>query len=174
MSDDAKDEQAASAPSGDGFTPAPPPPALSDEEAAAAEATASMGGDTILPDGTVAGHTSMLRYYRQTFRAPESRRALVLAMREQRTRAFGGDRAAALAIEDGERDGSLRVASDGSLALRGPRGASLVPAFAQQSADTRRARRAELRYRIEREVAEGLHQNKFNKRDTQPQVMNCG
>jgi hypothetical protein len=54
MSDDAKDEQAASAPSGDGFTPAPPPPALSDEEAAAAEAAAAMGGDTILPDGTVA------------------------------------------------------------------------------------------------------------------------
>ena len=52
MSDDAKDEQAASAPSGDGFTPAPPPPALSEEEAAAA--TASMEGDTILPDGTVA------------------------------------------------------------------------------------------------------------------------
>ena len=52
MSDDAKDEQAASAPSGDGFTPAPPPPALSEEEAAAA--TAAMEGDTILPDGTVA------------------------------------------------------------------------------------------------------------------------
>ncbi len=51
MSDDAKDEQAASAPSGDGFTPAPPPPALSEEEAAAA--TASMEGDTILPDGTI-------------------------------------------------------------------------------------------------------------------------
>jgi hypothetical protein len=52
MSDDAKDEQAASAPSGDGFAPAPPPPALSEEEAAAA--TASMEGDTIMPDGTVA------------------------------------------------------------------------------------------------------------------------
>ena len=52
MSDDAKDAQAASAPSGDGFTPAPPPPALSEEEAAAA--TASMEGDTILPDGTIA------------------------------------------------------------------------------------------------------------------------
>ena len=51
MSDDAKEEQAAAAPAGDGFTPAPPPPAVSAEEAAAATA---MGGDTILPDGTVA------------------------------------------------------------------------------------------------------------------------
>ena len=52
MSDDAKDEQAASAAIGDGFTPAPPPPALSEEEAAAA--TASLSGDTVLPDGTIA------------------------------------------------------------------------------------------------------------------------
>jgi hypothetical protein len=52
MSDDAKDEQAAAAAAGDGFTPAPPPPALSAEEAAAA--TASMSGDTVLPDGTIA------------------------------------------------------------------------------------------------------------------------
>lgn len=52
MSDDAKDEQAASAATGDGFTPAPPPPALSEEEAAAANA--AMSGDTVLPDGTIA------------------------------------------------------------------------------------------------------------------------
>ncbi len=51
MSDDAKEDQAAAAPAGDGFTPAPPPPALSGEEAAAA---AAGGGDTVLPDGTVA------------------------------------------------------------------------------------------------------------------------
>lgn len=55
MSDDAKEEQAAAAPAGDGFTPAPPPPAVSAEEAAAATAAAAAnGGDTILPDGTVA------------------------------------------------------------------------------------------------------------------------
>ena len=47
MSDDAKEEQAASAPAGDGFTPAPPPPALSAEETAAAAGP----DDTILPDG---------------------------------------------------------------------------------------------------------------------------
>ncbi len=52
MIDDAKDEQAAAAAIGEGFTPAPPPPALSEEEAAAA--TASLSGDTVLPDGTIA------------------------------------------------------------------------------------------------------------------------
>ena len=51
MSDDAKEEQAASAPAGDGFTPAPPPPAMSEEEAAAAAVST---GDTVLPDGTIA------------------------------------------------------------------------------------------------------------------------
>ena len=58
MSDDAKEEQAAAVPAGDGFTPAPPPPAVSAEEAAAATAAADASGaghgDTILPDGTVA------------------------------------------------------------------------------------------------------------------------
>ena len=55
MSDDAKEDQAASAPAGDGFTPAPPPPALSAEEAAAAaSAETPFSGDTVLPDGTVA------------------------------------------------------------------------------------------------------------------------
>ena len=51
MSDDAKEEQAATAPESGGFTPAPPPPALSAEEAAAA---GTARGDTILPDGTIA------------------------------------------------------------------------------------------------------------------------